>query len=138
VVRVLVISPVGTSLFRNFSRSPRFSGVAARYGVGSWGELPIDDPRNAYPGGEVCGYLREEPLIEALLEFAGSDPRASCAENCDTVVVTLGSLIDLGNGPSRERNACYTCSESYKHLLRSTPKSYAELRGTVERLVLFD
>jgi putative CRISPR-associated protein (TIGR02619 family) len=85
VVRVLVISPVGTSLFRNFSRSPRFSGVAARYGVGSWGELPIDDPRNAYPGGEVCGYLREEPLIEALLEFAGSDPRASCAELAGTL-----------------------------------------------------
>jgi len=80
VVRVLVISLVGTSLFRNFSRTPRFAEVSARYGVGSWADLPMDDPRNSYPSGEVCGYLREEPLVEALLEFIGSDPRSSCAE----------------------------------------------------------
>jgi putative CRISPR-associated protein, APE2256 family len=72
-------------LFRNFSRSSRFSEVSARYGTGSWVELPIDDPRNIYPSGEVCSYLREEPLLEALLEFAGSDPRASCAELAGTL-----------------------------------------------------
>jgi len=85
VVRVLVASLVGTSLFRNFSRSPQFSEVSARYGTGSWVELPIDDPRNTYPSGEVCNYLREEPLLEALLEFAGSDPKASCAELAGTL-----------------------------------------------------
>jgi len=85
VVRVLVASLVGTSLFRNFSRSSQFSEVSARYGTGSWVELPIDDPRNTYPSGEVCSYLREEPLLEALLEFAGSDPRASCAELAGTL-----------------------------------------------------
>lgn len=85
MVRVLVASLVGTSLFRNFSRSPQFSEVSARYGTGSWVELPIDDPRNTYPSGEVCNYLREEPLLEALLEFAGSDPKASCAELAGTL-----------------------------------------------------
>jgi CRISPR-associated protein Csx1 len=58
-----------------------------------------------------------------------------CTENCDTVVVTLDSLIDLGSDPPREGNACYTYSESCKHLLGGSPRSYAELRGAVERFV---
>ena len=85
MVRVLVISLVGTSLFRNFSRSPGFAEVSARYGVGSWADLPIDDPRNSYPAGEVCGYLSEGPLVEALLDFVGSNPRGSCAELSGTL-----------------------------------------------------
>jgi CRISPR/Cas system-associated protein Csx1 len=66
--------------------------------------------------GESCTTL--VPMVEGL-----------CAENCDTVVVTLDSLIDLGNDPPREGNAYYICSESCKHLLGGSPRSYAELGG---------
>ncbi|MCC6024046.1 MAG: CRISPR-associated DxTHG motif protein [Thaumarchaeota archaeon] len=72
--------------------------------------------------GESCTTL--VPMVEGL-----------CTENCDTVVVTLDSLVDLGSDSPRERNACYTCSEGCKHLLGGTPRSYAELRGAVERFI---
>jgi CRISPR-associated protein Csx1 len=72
--------------------------------------------------GESCTTL--VPTTESL-----------CTENCDAVVIALDSLIDLGSSPLKEKNACYTCSESCRHILREVPRSYVELRGAVERFV---
>lgn len=77
---VSILSPVGTSLFKNFSSSPEFRGVAEGFGIGEWASMPFSDPRNEYPDGEVCRYTESKDLMDSLLKFVSLDPRRSCAE----------------------------------------------------------
>lgn len=80
MVSILIISPVGTSLFRNFSDAPEFRTVAERRGVSSWASLSIDDPKNEYDKGEICKYLEDSELMSSLVEFMDTKEKRSCAE----------------------------------------------------------
>lgn len=80
MVSILVVSPVGTSLFRNFSSSPRFRAVVEKFGVGDWVSMSLSDSRNAYPSGEVCRSLGRAELTSSLADFISADPESSCAE----------------------------------------------------------
>ncbi|NPA97224.1 MAG: putative CRISPR-associated protein [Crenarchaeota archaeon] len=87
--RNVVVSPVGTSLLGNFVGAAR-SGrcgycleVVERFeglGIDGWARLGLDDERNRYPDGLLCGFVEGSDVVEALARFVEEWGARSCAE----------------------------------------------------------
>ncbi|MCS7098988.1 MAG: putative CRISPR-associated protein [Sulfolobales archaeon] len=89
MISILVVSPVGTSLFRNASdpniyKKPsvpqNYEDVIIKYKVSSLVSLPLSDPRNEFDVGEVCRYIDKPDLVSSLEWFINKNPKTSCAE----------------------------------------------------------
>jgi len=99
LVGVFVVSTVGTSLFRNISRSRDYLEVVGRYGVERWVDMSLDSPDNSYPLGRVCGLSGDGYLVNAFVDFIRSDPRASCAELAGVLAVVEDVWARYGKVP---------------------------------------
>lgn len=125
MVSVSVLSPVGTSLFRNFSSSSRFESVAVKYGVAEWVSMPLSDSRNAYPRGEVCLYANDRELVNSLLEFISLNPRGSCAELAGVLEI-YGDLKTRYGRVDRVAVTLYSTSSCTSYLASRVIAEYLE------------
>ncbi len=81
MVKYLYVSPVGTSLLRNFVFSNEYSDLLEKYSdynPRTWFRLSPDDPLNRIPNGFLCNPPSE--ITDALRNFIAKDPRRASAE----------------------------------------------------------
>ncbi|MCI4436447.1 MAG: putative CRISPR-associated protein [Ignisphaera sp.] len=79
-MKLVIVSAVGTSLLRNFISSQRFQDTIKKFNMFDWDKLAVDDPRNAYPDGEVCRAGKDAELLNALRSFVLENPSRAMAE----------------------------------------------------------
>jgi putative CRISPR-associated protein (TIGR02619 family) len=94
--RIVIVSAVGTSLLRNFVVSSRFRDVIEKFSMHDWDRASVDDPRNAYPDGQICKAFRDEELFEKLKLFALENPVRALAEVNGVEAVLTESPLPRG------------------------------------------